>query len=626
MWSDLGNETIDLSSRLTRFIETCENLFRQVYGNDKTISTIANLISFYLFCQNPIKYAVLRSQISSFVLAPIIGFTIDYPLKNNLRVLLGHFEMIQEIIEHLRYEIEMNSSIKKELGLNKNGVLVTPLAALGFQFYVDEIRLDYQIPRIGLYAPPLTKEKWIVFWSEKASFDEKKLLKRLYHSNAKYKWVDLASTYGNKETFYINTFTSITDKLSEFAEYPNYYFEYKTAPLLYTHPPGGYTKEGGIIRPELSEALTQLKVLEDDSIPLYESGYGGAIGGPKPTEKGTDMNENKELNIILYGPPGTGKTYNTVNHALNIIEKKSLDDLGKESRQKLQDRHKEYIQKGRIQFTTFHQSYGYEEFIEGIKPIMTETKEEQKTKDIGYSIESGIFKKFCQKAQEDPDQNYVFIIDEINRGNISKIFGELITLIETSKRIGAEEETYANLPYSNQRFGVPRNVYILGTMNTADRSIALLDTALRRRFRFVEMMPNPQVLKGIQVEGIDLKALLEAINQRIEYLYDREHTIGHAFFTPLIANPNIKVLQQIFTDKIIPLLQEYFYEDYQKIYVVLGDNHKDEAHQFIKKNNQEKDKIFLDLNDDRYDNLSQERFEIQPSAFTKPESYIGIYK
>ena len=153
-------------------------------------------------------------------------------------------------------------------------------------------------------------------------------------------------------------------------------------------------------------------------------------------------------------------------------------------------------------------------------------------------------------------ENYVFIIDEINRGNISKIFGELITLIEDSKRAGRKEEASAILPYSGKKFSVPQNVYIIGTMNTADRSIALMDTALRRRFSFVEMMPDTGCLENIVVEGINIAKVLDVINKRITYLYDREHTIGHAFFMKLHEEPTMEKLAEIFEKSIIPLLQE----------------------------------------------------------------------
>ncbi len=210
---------------------------------------------------------------------------------------------------------------------------------------------------------------------------------------------------------------------------------------------------------------------------------------------------------------------------------------------------------GRIKFVTFHQSYGYEDFIEGLKPEVVDG-------NISYRVASGVFKSFCEQARYESG-NCVFIIDEINRGNVSKIFGELITLIEDDKR----DELRVTLPYSHEEFSVPKNVYLLGTMNTADRSIALLDSALRRRFNFVEMMPRPELLRE-NVDGLNLQKVLATLNARIEKLLDREHTIGHAY---LIKCKSIADVAAAFRHKIIPLLQEYFFDDYARIQEVLGD-------------------------------------------------------
>lgn len=186
------------------------------------------------------------------------------------------------------------------------------------------------------------------------------------------------------------------------------------------------------------------------------------------------------------------------------------------------------------------------------------------TKALGnYLIEH-----FNYVQNEDKEQKkHILIIDEINRGNVSAIFGELITLLEEDKRKGNKEQTEVTLPYSNDKFSVPNNVYIIGTMNTADRSVEALDTALRRRFSFVEMQPNPEVLKESKYKDVDLKQLLETINLRIEVLLDKDHQIGHSYF---IEIQNLEDLKQTFKDKIIPLLEEYFYGDFGKIGLVLG--------------------------------------------------------
>lgn len=279
----------------------------------------------------------------------------------------------------------------------------------------------------------------------------------------------------------------------------------------------------------------------------------------------------------------------------------------------------------RFKFLTFHQSYSYEEFVEGIRAVVDD---EDPNAPVRYEVQPGIFWEMCEKARNDRDHHYALFIDEINRGNISKIFGELITLIEEDKRDDHEnqenQKIIVTLPYSKSPFAVPSNLHIIGTMNTADRSIAHMDTALRRRFEFKEMMPDPRKLKDIDMsdEGIDIPQMFYTMNKRIEVLYDREHTIGHAYFMPLLKNASLKTLQEIFTFKILPLLQEYFFEDWAKIRIVLGDNQKDTEYQFIQKR---------ELSSDWFGGAElgytqPAEYIINREAFSQVDTYVGIYE
>ena len=319
----------------------------------------------------------------------------------------------------------------------------------------------------------------------------------------------------------------------------------------------------------------------------------------------------RPLNQILYGPPGTGKTWNTANYALAIIEDKSLDELQREDHKEVKRRFDELKDGGWIAMVTFHQNFAYEDFIEGIRPVLDDGKSE----NIGYELCGGVFKEIARQARENSQEKYVLIIDEINRGNIAKIFGELITLIEESKRLGGDDETTGTLPYSKEKFGVPNNLYIIGTMNTADRSIALLDTALRRRFDFIEMMPRPDHDRiSMDIEGVNCQELLAAMNKRIRFLLDREHQIGHTYF---IGVRDLDSLAETFKNKVIPLLQEYFYDNWEKIDLVLNGNGFIKAVTF---------ESHLFRQSDLIDEQERKIYELSDDKWKNSESYRKIYQ
>lgn len=300
----------------------------------------------------------------------------------------------------------------------------------------------------------------------------------------------------------------------------------------------------------------------------------------------------------------------------------------------------------RYSFVTFHQSYGYEEFVEGLRPVLQEEgvsaagTSEESAAAVGYRIRPGIFKELCDRARQAPDQRFAMVIDEINRGNISKIFGELITLIETDKREGAENAVTLTLPYSGQPFSVPANVDIIATMNTADRSLALLDTALRRRFEFEPLLPDTRDEPGAPLAGlrvtfgdqeVDIPRMLATMNQRIEALYDRDHCIGHAYFHRLTLVPDgearQKALAQLFSNRILPLLEEYFFEDWQKIRLVLADHRKPREMQFVQDGDEAGASLSRLFGPDHElsDGLARKRYVVHDAALWRPEAYQAIY-
>lgn len=633
-------------------------------------------------------------------------------------------------------------------------------------------------PSYKEYPVDLTKEDWKKFLEEVEYPTHKgciRVLKYILEIGDFASPKQLSVNFGGHATTYVNSIFDTSRRALQFFNMEpcldgdvKCYF-----PIAFLRRTGGSENNGNYVykmREEMKEALQEMD-LEDIT-----------------TEYNKGDQENSfpfDKNIILYGPPGTGKTYSTAIYAVAICDGIDIDKVKAMDYTEITARYRELVTAGRVAFTTFHQSYGYEEFIEGIKPIVDSDK-----KDIEYTIEPGVFKHFCTTARkktviakddmpyvsgaqvwcilldgsgvselktrcfeegsirigwhdrpeiiteeteglndkarrillnfqdemeigdivvaersnksidgigivtgnyefekaenehwprkrtvkwlmtgkeidltelndgknlarktvynlerieadkvlelvDNPSEvvikertnPFVFVIDEINRGNISKIFGELITLIEDTKREGMSEQASAILPYSGDLFSVPSNVYILGTMNTADRSIALMDTALRRRFQFVEMMPDADVLRAIgadMVDDLDVAAMLEKINERITFLYDREHTIGHAFFTKLANSPTLETLQSIFEKSVIPLLQEYFYEDYQKIQLVLGDNGKsDSKTKFILDEEVKVKNIFKGNADDVID-LPEKKYSINKEAFSNIESYKQI--
>lgn len=642
----LLDESVDVEQRINKFLENLRNLLKNdEHWNNKDMMPDETDASYFLFTNDYTKYLLFN---------PKTAFN-NFAKRFNLSDLLDKNDRVKRYIKIQDY---CNNILLPKMNriLNKTHTL---LDAQDFIRYVDNINsVENLRTELLEYYTDLnfiiddTPNDYTAIKSEKNIAE----VHRVNSKNTKFRVI-------------INY-----DKLPE-----NMRDNCKRVPDSY-----GWTLNG--------ECWVTSRNSLDDVIRKIDSTLGNFVENNYENHKEIDK-MNIPLNQILYGPPGTGKTYNTVLKAMSIIDNTEYKDVSDEQYKALKTRFDELKQAGQIEFVTFHQSYSYEEFVEGIKPSIPEWDSEKNT-EICYIGSNGIFKDICKKAtknlyklvnnnemrsvsfnevfnifkekypkgtdfenllnisydstdliyhfgKQDQDRKidlskiehlfnsnkqyrtasdfnkeyggnvslkgyyhtfykelmnikeaiedekqvsiesneeyvvnpeapkYVFIIDEINRGDVSKIFGELITLIEEDKRIGNKYQMKITLPYSKEPFGVPNNLYIIGTMNTADRSIALLDTALRRRFDFEEIMPRPKLLnnKVIESTNINLQTLLTRINERITNKYDRDHQIGHSY---LMGVNTKEQLERVYKNRILPLLNEYFYNESKTVAEILN--------------------------------------------------------
>lgn len=797
IFKQLHNEELPLAQRYSAFRESCQRYIDKRKQNDpgreKALQHYQDLraVMVYLTFEYPEKYYLFKSRMYT-TFRDRVGFVEEKPKQKSIVWKVESYSRLCEIVlDEVKQDAELQAMSKARLNEDCYQDEALHLLAMDIVFYGSAYmgEADFVVeqeqkaavkywPALEEFNPNITKDDWKRFILEVElpnHPDPMKMLKGLMLLGGEATCKKLAAEYGGLPSRYVGCSVNLGKRAKKYFSLQTFMDGDQERFFIYPFL-GRRVEENGVmnysyrIRPALMDALQEIDL---SAISPYAS---------EEEQTMTDVG----LNTILYGPPGTGKTYHTVIYAVAIIENCELASVEAESYSDVLARYNEYKAQGRIEFTTFHQSFGYEEFIEGIRPVVSSDDETSDAGDVQYSVQPGIFKRFCERAErpaavvtndygigENPSiwkvsldgtgdnpirseclkkghirigwdeygesitdttdfsqyggrvvlnsfinrmqigdivlscysastidaigvvtgdcewhdeyprlkrlrkvnwivrdikenilslnggtsmtlasvyrmgnvsltdvyqlidkhnptaaaaqpaqKNYVFIIDEINRGNISKIFGELITLIEESKRVGKPEGMTARLPNSQKPFGVPDNVYIIGTMNTADRSIATIDTALRRRFLFREMLPNPQVLADVMVEDLSISAMLNRMNQRIAVLYDREHTIGHAYFMKLRDNPTVETLAEIFRNNIIPLLQEYFYEDYEKIRLVLGDSLKnDPEEQFITACENDYVALFgsVDIGLD-----DSNTYEINDKAFGNIESYRSI--
>lgn len=737
----LFDESKSLQDRLDAFKEETLVIYRRL-NPDKSHHQDGRSMSAYLTYRYPEKYTFFKA---AFYKKFCVLMQVE-PEKSGLRV-PHYYQLLDQFIqEYVNPDAELTSMVqsmlpehvdKQNIRLLAQDILYTMLDKKG------DLKIQSNTPRNSgikywLYSPGDGAEKWEEFYSEgimAIKWDELGDL-TLFNSKAeivdKLKLIDSIEGSRKNDATANDEFCNVMKKgdvvivksgkrsLIGIGEVlSDYRFDVKRLNFKSTRKvnwikKGSWTADFDLVTKMLTD-ITRYKSDYDE----YETYAEELIAIMESKELNKSM---EPINQIFYGPPGTGKTYNTINQALKLLG----ENTNKLNRQDLKSLYERKVEEGQIIFTTFHQSMSYEDFVEGIKPVVPENQDGS----VIYKVEDGIFKKLCKrvlnaekviaenqqsftsfdrlydafliklnevlheveegeyyflpsrrsnvkvlkvendtiltcgesansnetvtrdklrriydtfqtpediksivkelravgtdigwttnyyavfKALKDFEggsipkessiekKQFVIIIDEINRGNVSQIFGELITLMEPNKRLGCSEQLKIQLPYSKEWFGVPSNIHFIGTMNTADRSVEALDTALRRRFSFHECMPDPLVLKDKLIGAFNLSELLTKINSRIEALIDRDHTIGHAY---LIGVNNMEDLRLAFKDKIIPLLQEYFYGDYGKIGLVLGEG-------FVRSKSVSHD-VFSSFQYEGRESLVQESYELIP--------------
>ncbi len=564
MFCDLYNEAENLAVRVERFKNASEEM--RIKYDDGTWNNhyqSTNAISTYLWLRFPDKYYIYKYELAH---NAALKLDSDYNPKRNgsAESMIEGFRLYDEICEAARQDDEICSLIRNavaEEGCWNDEQLHTATIDIAFylsRFYSDEKNKKEDegwLPKD--YIPGLSVENWAALLNDNSVFtlNSLKIVRRIKDCGGQATCTQLSAKYGESVNFYNSGSTALAKRIAEKTGCNLMQTEdndYKWWPVLYTGRSADKGEEGSFVwrmREELSEALENTDL---SYVPLYED----AVTENPDLEKYTKedfLNEVymtaeryvalKELllykrNVILQGAPGVGKTFSAKKLAYSIMGEK--DD-------------------SRIELIQFHQNYSYEDFIMGYRPD-----------EDGFKLTEGIFYRFCKLASDNRGKKYFFIIDEINRGNLSKIFGELLLLIEKDYR-----DTKAVLAYTGEEFAIPDNLFIIGMMNTADRSLAMIDYALRRRFSFFEIEPgfNSEGFKKYQqqFESETFNALIEQIKKLNKAIEDdkslgKGFRIGHSYFCGMKKNKfSVERLRSVVEFDILPMLNEYWFDEPKNI-------------------------------------------------------------
>lgn len=559
MFDDLFDEKRNVTDRINKFLDSAEYI-RKEYdpGTWKNHYQNINTISVYLTLKYPRKYSFYKNNIYKAALE-LTDF-VQPKGFSKIDKLLKYYEICDEIYEIIKSDTELIDILNEELSLEKNNdyslhLLVQDILYYHMSSIKTEIDSDDWFPSLEEYTPGLSKEQWLELLSNGNIIGPVwgGVLAAFYGVGGSATCSEIAIKYNTNAPSIGGICTNLAKRIQKEIKCPLYVDENGQKRYWSILFQGKYadSKTKGVfiwkLRPELFDALTEFDIMryewntESDSLKYSKSDLLNEVYiTPEQYDTLAALLEHKK-NVILQGAPGVGKTFTAKRLAYAIMGEK--DD-------------------SRIEFVQFHQSYSYEDFIMGYRP----------TDDGSFQLRKGVFYRFCDKARNDPNRKYFFIIDEINRGNLSKIFGEMLMLIEVDKRGDKLKLTYQK--EDDESFSVPDNLYIIGMMNTADRSLAMIDYALRRRFSFFEMSP------GFDSEGFKaysdslsndyfnaLIAQIKLLNKDIEKdsSLGKGFCIGHSYFCNLTAETcTDERLREIVEYDVIPMLSEYWFDDRDK--------------------------------------------------------------
>lgn len=546
MFKDLYNENIDVGMRIMPFKQKAAHLLTQVGNNSRSHFQDERTISVYLWLRYPEKYFIYRftrAQNLSKLLRSDHKFSKGY-FSQNLRSCLG---LYSEIAAYLRQNEELQQMVRANFTDACYNDPNCHLLTADFAFYVTQYYLNAEAETAWQpegYAPGITTEDWVSLLADPNVYNDsaKRVIERLADFGGQATCTQLAQKYGGTANAYNSASVAFAKRVHDRTNCPLAERADESVrwwAILYQGKKADQNDDGVYLwklRPELAEAFkiihTESAGDDPDTTVYTKEDFLAEVFLPE--EKYDEMREVllRKKNLILQGAPGVGKTFAAKRLAYSILGEQNDEN---------------------VRFVQFHQSYSYEDFVGGYKPTAT-----------GFAPQDGVFKTFCDKAKECPEEKFFFLIDEINRGNLSKIFGELLMLIEAGYR-----GTQVTLEYDGRTFTVPQNVYIIGMMNTADRSLAMIDYALRRRFSFVEMEPGFSVATFAAYRDSKNSASYNALVETVEALniaitqdetLGRGFCIGHSYF--IFDEPcSDSLLRSIVKYDILPMLQEYWFDN-----------------------------------------------------------------